>query len=121
MVVQCGAIIFLLADIFWDNDDFADHYGHCRRYLEIPKRVEILNQRYVIVPPTFGAVPYWLRMFDFLVWVIHRLDIIKDLYDMLNSELEIQVRVRVAATPGRFSPAFFFNPLVRVALQYFLP
>ncbi|KAL8428796.1 hypothetical protein ACSSS7_006981 [Eimeria intestinalis] len=33
-------------DIFWDNDDFADHYDHCRRYLEIPKRVEILNQRY---------------------------------------------------------------------------
>eukprot|EP00921_Rhytidocystis_pertsovi_P015168 GHVQ01024228.1.p1 GENE.GHVQ01024228.1~~GHVQ01024228.1.p1 ORF type:complete len:182 (+),score=10.13 GHVQ01024228.1:757-1302(+) len=50
-------------DIFWDNDDFADHYDHCRRYLEIPKRVEILN---------------------------HRLDIIKDLYDMLNSELTIQ-------------------------------
>lgn len=50
-------------DIFWDNDDFADHYDHCRRYLEIPKRVEILNQR---------------------------LDIIKDLYDMLNNELTIQ-------------------------------
>ncbi|CDI78842.1 hypothetical protein EAH_00037410 [Eimeria acervulina] len=50
-------------DIFWDNDDFADHYDNCRRYLEIPKRVEILNQR---------------------------LDIIKDLYDMLNNELTIQ-------------------------------
>lgn len=50
-------------DIFWDNDDFADHYDHCRRYLEIPKRVDILNQR---------------------------LDIIKDLYDMLNNELTIQ-------------------------------
>ncbi|KAL8424663.1 hypothetical protein Efla_006448 [Eimeria flavescens] len=50
-------------DIFWENDDFADHYDHCRRYLEIPKRVEILNQR---------------------------LDIIKDLYDMLNNELTIQ-------------------------------
>lgn len=35
------------SDIFWDNDDFADHYDHCRRYLEIPKRVEILNQRWV--------------------------------------------------------------------------
>nr|CEL67992.1 TPA: Os07g0694800 protein, related [Neospora caninum Liverpool] len=50
-------------DIFWDNDDFADHYDNCRRYLEIPKRVDILNQR---------------------------LDIIKDLYDMLNDELTNQ-------------------------------
>eukprot|EP00920_Eleutheroschizon_duboscqi_P031156 GHVT01075329.1.p1 GENE.GHVT01075329.1~~GHVT01075329.1.p1 ORF type:complete len:278 (+),score=4.42 GHVT01075329.1:1309-2142(+) len=50
-------------DIFWDNDDFADHYSRFRRYLELPKRVEILNQR---------------------------LDIIKDLYDMLNNELTIQ-------------------------------
>eukprot|EP00922_Rhytidocystis_sp_ex-Travisia-forbesii_P030802 GHVS01045446.1.p1 GENE.GHVS01045446.1~~GHVS01045446.1.p1 ORF type:complete len:340 (+),score=27.44 GHVS01045446.1:147-1166(+) len=50
-------------DIFWDNDDFADHYDTCRLYLEIKKRAEILN---------------------------HRLDIIKDLYDMLNNELSIQ-------------------------------
>ncbi|XP_053991352.1 uncharacterized protein LOC128883234 [Hylaeus volcanicus] len=50
-------------DIFWDFDEYAHHYSSCRRYLEIPKRVEILNQR---------------------------LDIIKDLYDMLNDELTIQ-------------------------------
>jgi len=50
-------------DIFWEFDEFADHYSSCRSYLEIPKRVEILNQR---------------------------LDIIKDLYDMLHNELTIQ-------------------------------
>eukprot|EP01068_Selenidium_serpulae_P006656 Selendium_serpulae@DN4467_c0_g1_i2.p1 len=50
-------------DIFWDFDEFSDHYKCCRAYLEIPKRVSILNQR---------------------------LDIIKDLYDMLNNELTIQ-------------------------------
>jgi uncharacterized Rmd1/YagE family protein len=33
-------------DIFWDFDEYAHHYSSCRRYLEIPKRVEILNQRY---------------------------------------------------------------------------
>eukprot|EP00923_Selenidium_pygospionis_P055427 GHVN01096587.1.p2 GENE.GHVN01096587.1~~GHVN01096587.1.p2 ORF type:complete len:372 (+),score=40.10 GHVN01096587.1:2529-3644(+) len=50
-------------DIFWEFDEFSDHYTSCRGYLEIPNRVEILNQR---------------------------LDIIKDLYDMLNNELTIQ-------------------------------
>eukprot|EP01054_Gregarina_sp_Poly1_P005349 Gregarina_sp_Poly_1__5348@NODE_2826_length_1669_cov_70_704744_g1782_i0_p1_GENE_NODE_2826_length_1669_cov_70_704744_g1782_i0NODE_2826_length_1669_cov_70_704744_g1782_i0_p1_ORF_typecomplete_len182_score21_93DUF155/PF02582_14/8_8e45DUF155/PF02582_14/5_9e03_NODE_2826_length_1669_cov_70_704744_g1782_i067612 len=50
-------------DVFWEFDEFADHYTSCRSYLEIPKRVEILNQR---------------------------LDIMKDLYDMLNQELTIQ-------------------------------
>eukprot|EP01069_Polyplicarium_translucidae_P012598 Polyplicarium_translucidae@DN5377_c0_g1_i1.p1 len=50
-------------DIFWEFDEFSDHYSACRSFLEIPKRVDILNQR---------------------------LDIIKDLYDMLNSELSIQ-------------------------------
>eukprot|EP01071_Lankesteria_metandrocarpae_P012145 Lankesteria_metandrocarpae@DN551_c0_g1_i2.p1 len=50
-------------DIFWENDEFSEHYSLCRRYLEIPKRVDILNQR---------------------------LDIIKDMYDMLNNELTIQ-------------------------------
>lgn len=50
-------------DIFWEQDEFADQYSEGRSYLEIQKRVAILNQR---------------------------LDIIKDLYDMLNNELTIQ-------------------------------
>eukprot|EP01056_Protomagalhaensia_sp_Gyna25_P001953 Protomagalhaensia_sp_Gyna_25__1952@NODE_203_length_4429_cov_86_930296_g157_i0_p2_GENE_NODE_203_length_4429_cov_86_930296_g157_i0NODE_203_length_4429_cov_86_930296_g157_i0_p2_ORF_typecomplete_len358_score35_81DUF155/PF02582_14/7_4e55_NODE_203_length_4429_cov_86_930296_g157_i026113684 len=50
-------------DVFWEFDEFADLYTSCRSYLEIPKRVEILNQR---------------------------LDIMKDLYDMLNQELTYQ-------------------------------
>ncbi|SBT75873.1 conserved protein, unknown function [Plasmodium ovale] len=51
------------SEIFWDHDDFTDTYEHFRKYLDISKRVEILN---------------------------HRLDIIKDLYDMLQNELTIQ-------------------------------
>ncbi|KMZ94489.1 hypothetical protein PVMG_01846 [Plasmodium vivax Mauritania I] len=50
-------------EIFWDHDDFTETYEHFRKYLDISKRVEILN---------------------------HRLDIIKDLYDMLQNELTIQ-------------------------------
>lgn len=50
-------------EIFWDHDDFTDTYEYFRKYLDISKRVEILN---------------------------HRLDIIKDLYDMLQNELTIQ-------------------------------
>uniref|UniRef100_A0A0G4HSE0 DUF155 domain-containing protein n=1 Tax=Chromera velia CCMP2878 TaxID=1169474 RepID=A0A0G4HSE0_9ALVE len=50
-------------EIFWDNDEFVGHYKLLRIYLEIPKRVEILNQR---------------------------LDIVKDLYEMLNDELAVQ-------------------------------
>lgn len=50
-------------EIFWDHDDFTDTYEYFRKYLDISKRVEILN---------------------------HRLDIIKDLYDMLQNEMTIQ-------------------------------
>ncbi|KNG75335.1 hypothetical protein PFMG_01566 [Plasmodium falciparum IGH-CR14] len=50
-------------EIFWDHDDFTDTYEYFGKYLDISKRVEILN---------------------------HRLDIIKDLYDMLQNELTIQ-------------------------------
>lgn len=50
-------------EIFWDHDDYTDTYEYFRKYLDISKRVEILN---------------------------HRLDIIKDLYDMLQNELTIQ-------------------------------
>ncbi|KAH7649351.1 putative conserved transmembrane domain near C-terminus [Cryptosporidium bovis] len=50
-------------DIFWELQDFETPYLACRNYMDIPKRVEVLNQR---------------------------LDIIKDLYDMLNNELSLQ-------------------------------
>eukprot|EP00918_Siedleckia_nematoides_P028485 GHVU01061301.1.p1 GENE.GHVU01061301.1~~GHVU01061301.1.p1 ORF type:complete len:349 (-),score=76.11 GHVU01061301.1:116-1162(-) len=50
-------------DVFWDKHEYEKHYAACRTYLEIHKRVDVLNQR---------------------------LDIIKDLYDMLNNELKIQ-------------------------------
>merc|ERR1712187_674156 len=32
-------------DIFWDEDHFEPHYVRCREYLDIDKRVDILNQR----------------------------------------------------------------------------
>ncbi|EZG51723.1 ACR, YagE family protein, partial [Gregarina niphandrodes] len=59
--LQCD--ILDTPDVFWEFDQFADYYSSCRSYLEIPKRVELLNQR---------------------------LDIMKDLYDMLNEELSLQ-------------------------------
>ena len=36
-------------DVFWEFDDFEEHYLKCRRYLDISKRVNILNQRLEIV------------------------------------------------------------------------
>ena len=62
-IINLHSDILDTPDIFWDFGTFAQHYNNCRNYLEVPKRVEILNQR---------------------------LDIIKDLYDMLNSELEVK-------------------------------
>eukprot|EP00915_Cephaloidophora_sp_WS-2016_P009180 GHVH01013012.1.p1 GENE.GHVH01013012.1~~GHVH01013012.1.p1 ORF type:complete len:498 (-),score=63.50 GHVH01013012.1:170-1663(-) len=47
-------------EFFWEHDEFEASYRTARNYLEIPKRVHILNSR---------------------------LDIIKDLYNMLNQEL----------------------------------
>eukprot|EP00357_Protocruzia_adherens_P034407 CAMPEP_0115023262 /NCGR_PEP_ID=MMETSP0216-20121206/32253_1 /TAXON_ID=223996 /ORGANISM="Protocruzia adherens, Strain Boccale" /LENGTH=331 /DNA_ID=CAMNT_0002396527 /DNA_START=40 /DNA_END=1035 /DNA_ORIENTATION=- len=50
-------------DCFWDQDEWESSYTMTRKYLDINKRVEILNSR---------------------------LDIIKELYDMLNTELQNQ-------------------------------
>jgi len=49
-------------DIFWDEERFEPHYIRCRDYLDIDKRVDILNQR---------------------------LGVLKDLYDLLQNTLNV--------------------------------
>lgn len=75
------SVITLVTDVFWEFDTYADHYTSCRSYLELPKRVEILNHRLVLVVVCLINPSAWFR-----------LDIMKDLYDMLNQELTIEVR-----------------------------
>jgi len=50
-------------DIFWDEERFEPHYVACRGYLDIDKRVDILNQR---------------------------LGVLKDLYDLLQNTLNVK-------------------------------
>jgi len=50
-------------EIFWDEEQFEPHYDACRRYLDVDKRVDILNQR---------------------------LGVLKDLYDMLQNSFNVQ-------------------------------
>merc|ERR1711948_40783 len=50
-------------DIFWDEERFEPHYVACRGYLDIDKRVDILNQR---------------------------LGVLKDLYDLLQNSLNVK-------------------------------
>jgi len=50
-------------DIFWDEDRFEPNYQSCRSYLDIDKRVDILNQR---------------------------LGVLKDLYDLLQNSLNVK-------------------------------
>mmetsp|Transcript_96636 Transcript_96636/g.277512 ORF Transcript_96636/g.277512 Transcript_96636/m.277512 type:complete len:441 (+) Transcript_96636:3-1325(+) len=50
-------------DIFWDEERFEPHYVACREYLDIDKRVDILNQR---------------------------LGVLKDLYDLLQNTLNVK-------------------------------
>uniref|UniRef100_A0A7S4VN17 DUF155 domain-containing protein n=1 Tax=Alexandrium monilatum TaxID=311494 RepID=A0A7S4VN17_9DINO len=50
-------------EIFWDEEKFEPHYVACRGYLDIDKRVEILNQR---------------------------LGVLKDLYDLLQNSLNVK-------------------------------
>lgn len=50
-------------EIFWDEERFEPHYVACRGYLDVDKRVEILNQR---------------------------LGILKDLYDLLQNGLNVK-------------------------------
>lgn len=49
-------------DIFWDEERFEPHYVACRTYLDVDKRVDILNQR---------------------------LGVLKDLYDLLQNSLNV--------------------------------
>eukprot|EP00927_Polykrikos_kofoidii_P061911 TRINITY_DN56736_c0_g1_i1.p1 TRINITY_DN56736_c0_g1~~TRINITY_DN56736_c0_g1_i1.p1 ORF type:complete len:452 (+),score=83.54 TRINITY_DN56736_c0_g1_i1:121-1476(+) len=50
-------------DIFWDEEKFEPHYVESREYLEVDKRVEILNQR---------------------------LSVLKDMYDLLQNGLNVK-------------------------------
>merc|ERR1719230_2346586 len=50
-------------EIFWDEERFEPHYVACRAYLDVDKRVEILNQR---------------------------LGVLKDLYDLLQNGLNVK-------------------------------
>lgn len=50
-------------DIFWEEDCFEANYDFCRNYLDIDKRVEILNAR---------------------------LEVLKDLYDLLQNGLNVK-------------------------------
>jgi len=50
-------------EIFWDFDEYEEHYEKCRKYLDINKRVDILNQR---------------------------LEIVKELYEMLQNEVQVE-------------------------------
>merc|ERR1711948_228815 len=50
-------------EIFWDEERFEPHYIACRGHLDIDKRVEILNQR---------------------------LEVLKDLYDLLQNSLNVK-------------------------------
>jgi len=48
-------------EIFWDYEEWEPNYKKIRKYLDIDKRLEVLNKR---------------------------LDILKELYDMLNNEVK---------------------------------
>eukprot|EP00929_Paragymnodinium_shiwhaense_P120413 TRINITY_DN92353_c0_g1_i1.p1 TRINITY_DN92353_c0_g1~~TRINITY_DN92353_c0_g1_i1.p1 ORF type:complete len:1242 (-),score=238.72 TRINITY_DN92353_c0_g1_i1:18-3743(-) len=50
-------------EIIWENDRYDGKYNYCRKYLEIPKRVDILNQR---------------------------LQVLTDIYSFLQAQLEVQ-------------------------------
>lgn len=50
-------------EIFWDEERFEPHYVACRGYLDVDKRVDILNQR---------------------------LGVLKDLYDLLQNSLNVK-------------------------------
>ena len=50
-------------EVFWESNEFLPFYQKIRKYLDIDKRLEILNKR---------------------------LDILKELYDMLNNEIKNQ-------------------------------
>jgi len=50
-------------EIFWEFDEYEEQYEKCRKYLDLSKRVQILN---------------------------HRCDIVKDLYEMLQNEVQTE-------------------------------
>ena len=50
-------------EVFWEFDEFYDNYSKCRKYLDLSKRVSIVNKR---------------------------LEIMKELYEMLHNEVTIQ-------------------------------
>jgi len=48
-------------DLFWDEGGFESHYLSCRAYLDVDKRVEILNQRLAVLKDLFDLLQNGLK------------------------------------------------------------
>lgn len=84
-------------EIFWDEERFEPQYDACRSFLDIDKRVEILNQRLGVLKDLYDLLQNGVNVknSDFLEWII----IILILFEVVLEFLELvydawQVRLR---------------------------
>mmetsp|Transcript_35320 Transcript_35320/g.82482 ORF Transcript_35320/g.82482 Transcript_35320/m.82482 type:complete len:386 (+) Transcript_35320:93-1250(+) len=73
-------------EIFWDEEKFEPHYVACRKYLDVDKRVEILNQRLVVLKDMYDLLQNGLNVKhgNKLEWIIIILILLEVLLELLE-------------------------------------
>lgn len=73
-------------EIFWDEEQFEPHYVTCRGYLDVDKRVEILNQRLGVLKDLYDLLQNGMNVknADKLEWIIIILILLEVVLEMLE-------------------------------------
>eukprot|EP00930_Biecheleria_cincta_P091554 TRINITY_DN81146_c0_g1_i1.p1 TRINITY_DN81146_c0_g1~~TRINITY_DN81146_c0_g1_i1.p1 ORF type:complete len:466 (-),score=72.16 TRINITY_DN81146_c0_g1_i1:56-1453(-) len=74
-------------DILWENDEFASQYKTARKYLEMGKRIDILNQRLTVLNELYSFLREQLQVkhanrLEVIVIVLIVVEILLDLFHM---------------------------------------
>eukprot|EP00928_Gymnodinium_smaydae_P004036 TRINITY_DN11413_c0_g2_i1.p1 TRINITY_DN11413_c0_g2~~TRINITY_DN11413_c0_g2_i1.p1 ORF type:complete len:496 (-),score=120.63 TRINITY_DN11413_c0_g2_i1:187-1620(-) len=76
-------------DIFWDEEQFEPHYVESREYLEIDKRVEILNQRLVVLKDLYDLLQNGLNVkhgnkLEWIIIILILVEVVLELLELLH-------------------------------------
>merc|ERR1711879_536579 len=75
--------------IFWDEEQFETKYLECREYLEIDKRVEILNQRLVVLKDMYDLLQNGLNVkhgnkLEWIIIILILVEVVLELLELLH-------------------------------------
>eukprot|EP00971_Amphidinium_carterae_P222919 4423523-Amphidinium_carterae.1 len=79
-------------EIFWDEEKFEPHYVACRKYLDVDKRVEILNQRLGVLKDMYDLLQNGLNVkhgakLEWIIIILILLEVLLELLELLHDAM----------------------------------